>query len=735
MVLALQIGALAGCGNSIAPGAYRDGGVADGAIGADLPQVTGGGSGSGGVSHAGGAQGGTAGTATGSAGGFGTGGAGGATATGGAADASIGRDASGSPDAVGAGGSGTAGTGGSPGAGGALAIGPGLDGGIPSTAACPTPTGTAVTLTQTSGGFVVSNGLVTVTIANDGNLIQASKNGKDLMSAGQTMYVSESGGTSYHAITATSHAVVQQSSEIVELSFSDTSGAPLDMDWDLHYIVRRGVSGFYYFLGTQVGTATHPGPATLSELRSVQRFDEAVLSNGYSGERHGPLPRAAQLGTEVQNAAYLLAGPPNPLPTVSSLPGVTGQNYDEGPVFTKYDWSSYRSEDPLHGLYGNGFGAWMLSPSWEFYTGAALKQELMVQDGTLLLNMYHGGHAGSATTTPSPVHWRKIYGPNLVYINTGTTDAQIIADAKAQFAIEQGQWPYCWMKNADYPLSAERGTVTGKIVEAHGRSIDGVMVTLAQDGPLLSQGYDYMFWTQADANGRFSIPAVRQGTYSVHVYATQGTITDDPTNGEIAGTVTVVAGANDVGTLIWSPPYHANLVWSIGNSDRKSGEFRVFSTIAAGAANTAYETGRMYGPAGSADVGLWTVPPANTTYKVGTSTPQTDWYFAQSATGTWTVEFTLASVPAGGATLTIAIAGAARTPHLVTSINGHQVLTMAFGNDQSLYRSCLEGGAFQLVTANVPVADLVAGANVATFAVTATGGAGIFYDMVKLESD
>lgn len=617
------------------------------------------------------------------------------------------------------------------------------------TASCPTPTGAAVTLTKSANGFVVSNGLVTLTIGNNGQATQLSTGGKNLMAAGETFYVSESGGSTYYTINATTQTVVQQTADIVELSFVDTAGAPHDMDWDLHYVVRKGVSGFYYFLITQVGTTTHPNPATLSELRTVERFDESVLSNGYVGERYGLLPQEAQLqGTQIQNAAFVMTVAPTTLPTVSALPGVVGQNYDEGPVFTKYDWATYRTEDQMHGLYGNGYGVWMLSPSWEFYTGGPLKQELMVQDGTIILNMYHGGHAGSAITTPSPANWHKIYGPNLVYVNTGS-DSAVIANAQTQFVTEQSQWPYCWLNNSVYPLSAQRGTVTGTIAEAHGQSVAGAMVTLAQAGALIDQGYDYMFWTQADDSGNFTIPAVRPNTYSVHVYATQGTIVDDATHGEVAGTVTVAAGENNVGTLTWSPPYHANLLWSIGNSDQRSGEFRVFPDVAAGPSNTAYETGRMYAPTGDGteQTGIWTVPPANTTYTIGTSTPQTDWYFAQSVDGTWTVDFNLTAVPTTAATLTIALAGAAREANLAVAINGHQVLNMGLGNDQSLYRSCLEGGLFQMVTVSVPAADLVKGANAAAFTVANTWnaatmapaaagpGAGIYYDIVKLESD
>jgi rhamnogalacturonan endolyase len=583
---------------------------------------------------------------------------------------------------------------------------------------------------------VLSNGLLTVSIANNGQVTQVAQGTSNMMAAGNSMYVSESAGGGY-VIDASSTSVLQQTPELVELSFVDTSGAPHDMDWDLHYVMRRGVSGLYYFLITQVGTTTHPNPVTLSELRSVQTFDPTIFVNGYSGERHGLLPTPSQLqaAKTVEDATYLLTTPPDPLPAVSSLPDVVGQGYDEGPVYTEYDWASYRVEDLFHGLYGNGFGAWLLSPSWEFYTGGPVKQELMV-GSTVILNMYHGGHAGSAITTPSPANWHKIYGPNLVYFNTGN-DAEVIADAKSQAAIEQSQWPYCWINTTLYPANLERGTVTGTLAGAHGESVAYAMVALAQAGALLTQGYDYMFWTQADANGHFSIPAVRPDTYSVHVYATQGTIVDDPDHGEIARTVSVKPGTNDVGTLMWSPPFHANLLWSIGESDQKSGEFRVFSTVAPDVSNTAYETGRTFGPGPTDTSGIWTAPPANTSYTIGTSTPETDWYFAQSVDGTWTVNFNLPSIPTGDATLTIALAGAARDPHVNVFVNGFQVLSQGLGNDETLYRSCLEGGLFQMLTVTVPTADLLNGANTATFNMNTKGnaGAGVYYDIVKMESD
>jgi hypothetical protein len=65
------------------------------------------------------------------------------------------------------------------------------------------------------------------------------------------------------------------------------------------------------------------------------------------------------------------------------------------------------------------------------------------------------------------------------------------------------------------------------------------------------------------------------------------------------------------------------------------------------------------------------------------------------------------------------------------------VLSQGFGNDQSLYRSALEGGLFQMFTATRPAGDLMPGANTATFTMTTKGtaGAGVYYDIVKMESD
>lgn len=595
----------------------------------------------------------------------------------------------------------------------------------------------------------MSNGLLSMTIGSNGLLNALVKNGTPLMTSTQTMFVSSADSSGGRMISATTQTVVSQTSQRVELSFVDTGGA---MNWDLHYVMQSGLSGFYYFL---VADTNGKPPLTIGELRTVERFDPAIFSQGFNAERQGALPSAAvastfMTGNDIQDVTW-------ELPDAGVLPGIPGP---EGPVYTVYDWATYVSRDweVGHGIYGNGFGAWLLTGSPEYVSGGPMKQELMVDVSNTILNMYAGGHFGSNLSTPTPPNWQKLYGPSLLFVDTGS-DAQVLAGAAAQAAIERAAWPYCWLKNA--ANQADRSTVDGTLAVTANRSAAGAMVTLADPTELYTQGNGYIYWSQADARGHFVIKNVRPGTYAVHAYATQGDITSSvaaaaSTSGSPAdaGTgqadasatvavaqdnteivdsgVAIAAGATHLGTLVWSPVVHPNELWVIGTSDRTSGEFLVSGTTVAGAAL------REYGP--SATQGLWDIPPANLTYTIGSSTPAEDWYFAQSKVGVWNVDFALASAVTGNAYLTIAIAGVSQNPQLSVSINGHAIFTQTFGNDGTLYRSALTSGRYQLVTVTFPGSYLVVGAasttNVLAFDMTSAGsGSGIMYDLIKLETD
>ena len=385
----------------------------------------------------------------------------------------------------------------------------------------------------------------------------------------------------------------------------------------------------------------------------------------------------------------------------------------DGTVYTKYDASTYAYlEDRLHGVYGSGFGAWMISPSHEYVNGGPMKQELTVHiDATsgdaVLLNMLSASHFGTPSVT---IPDGKIYGPWLVYFNDGS-----IEDALKQAAREDARWPYRWLSHPQYPL--ERSTVTGTLHLADGRPAAGATIILAlPGGDVYSQGTDYIFFDRADLFGRFHIPHVRPGTYSLYAYATGGLLGDVTDQYEQDG-ITVDRPWVDLGRLTWSPPHYRHLLWQIGTANRRATEFKLGNVP------------RQYG--------LWNQVPANLTYTVGRSTPANDWYYAQTQVGTWTVNFELQETYSGTAHLTIALAGMSRTADVTVAINGATAGTYpAFTNDAAIYRSANQSGYYHLIPITFSASLLQTGANAITFQATnVSSGGGAMYDCLKLEVD
>ena len=120
----------------------------------------------------------------------------------------------------------------------------------------------------------------------------------------------------------------------------------------------------------------------------------------------------------------------------------------------------------------------------------------------------------------------------------------------------------------------------------------------------------YEFWTDGSANGRFTIPNVRPGTYTLHAFA-------DGVLGEFAATnITVAAGQPlDLGKLDWKPVRYGKQIWEIGYPDRTGGKFF---------------------KGDGANYWLWGWPlrygdlfPNDITYTIGKSDYHKDWFFEQ----------------------------------------------------------------------------------------------------------
>ncbi len=536
-------------------------------------------------------------------------------------------------------------------------------------------TASPVSLSVSGMTATIANGLFTIKFNSKGTGYSLVRNGQELIGSAAGFYSSVNGGT---AFAPTRLSVVTNTATMADIAYSSSWG-------DLHYVVRSGVSGLYsYFVATGLGN--------VGEFRTLYRMNGNLFHTGYNGVESAiafPTLSQIQAAKILQDSTYQLAN---------------------GTIYTKYDASNYTFEqDLLHGVYNSSQGVWMISPSHEYNNGGPMKQDLTVHvegnsGDAVVLNMLVSAHFGTpAITVPSG----KIYGPWLVYFNNGS-----IADAQAQANSERAAWPYNWLSNANYPLA--RTTVTGTLRLADGRPAAGATVTLAKPGgDLYTQGTDYIFTTQADANGAIRLANVRPGSYSLYAWANGGSI-GDVTDQYERDNVSVSGSSVNLGTLTWSPPTYANALWQIGTADRKADEFKLGNLP------------RQYN--------LFQQVPANLTYTIGQSTPANNWYYAQTAAGTWTVNFNLAHTYSGTAHLTVAVAGMTRTPSVQVGVNGTATATLPrYANDSAIYRSANQSGYYHLVLITFPASRLRAGSNTVTFRASAGGGAGVLYDTIKLE--
>ena len=239
----------------------------------------------------------------------------------------------------------------------------------------------------------------------------------------------------------------------------------------------------------------------------------------------------------------------------------------------------------------------------------------------------------------------------------------------------------------------------------------------------------YEFWVRADANGRFTIPKVRPGTYTLHAIA-------DSVLGDFNLTnVTIAAGQTlELGRLTWQPVRHGRQLWDIGIPNRYGSEF--FK------GNDYYHWGWYleYAKLFTNDVN----------YVVGRSDFHKDWFFEQvphnedpkntDGTGqgrdtTWSIAFNLPDAPHGQATLRLAICGVG-TRTLAVTVNDQSIGSVT----NLIYNATINrdgiGGYWSEHDLAFDAALMKAGKNVMKLTVPAGSlTAGIIYDYLRLELD
>ena len=550
-----------------------------------------------------------------------------------------------------------------------------------------------VTMSVSGMTTKMSDGTWSITINSNGRVSSLQRKGTEFL-ASNGIYFDYTTSEGNKGLSPSKVTVIKNTADYCEVLYSATSGNTI---FEQGFIMRKGVPGIYsYVIAT--GTATSANEP-VKEARVCSRLADGML-NGYVDWRmNGRIPSNSEMTTAeksentIQDATYKLA---------------------DGSIYTKYNWANYIERDTLHGLRDNSYyGLYNIPVSYEWMNGGCERQELTVHatsKSPITIQMLQGEHFGGQAMVLNEGE-KKLYGPFLICTTYSKNPVQ---SARNQWAKEVEAWPYQWFENDLYPR--ERGTVRGHLNVTTGQRNDSVRIILAQEKGKdpIEMMHGYQFWTLTDANGDFEIKNVRPDTYNLFAYAKAGEVTDMLEQDDI----TVSAGDNNLGTIDWTPKKYTQMLWMIGQNDRRSSEFKYSDAL------------RQYG--------LWEQVPANLTYTIGQSNEATDWYYAQTQKGgTWTVKFNLNERPAGRVYLTASLAGCSGTGSTITvKVNGTQRATWKPGvNDACIYRSAINSGRHYVYTTDFINTGLKVGENTVTFTYSGGGSKdGIMYDCIKLEA-
>lgn len=530
-------------------------------------------------------------------------------------------------------------------------------------------------------------------INSSGRVSSLTLGGTELLSS-NGVYFDYTTANGNQGLNPSKVTVIKNTPEYCEVLYSATSGNTI---FEQGFIMRKGVQMLYtYVIAT--GTATSANEP-IKEARVCTRTAETLL-NGYVDYRmNGKIPSNSEMveaekeANTIQDATYRLA---------------------DGSIYTKYNWANYIERDTLHGLNnGRYHGLYNIPVSYEWLNGGCERQELTVHatsKSPITIQMLQGEHFGGEAMVLAEGE-KKLYGPFAICATYATNP---VSYARTQASNAVKEWPFQWFENDLYPR--DRGTVRGHLNITTGQRNDSVRIILAQEKGKdpITMMHGYQFWTLTDENGDFELKNVRPDTYHLYAYAKAGDVTDMLEQDDI----TVSAGDNDLGTITWTPKKYTQLLWMIGHNDRRSSEFHYSDAL------------RQYG--------LWDSIPANLTYTIGQSNEQTDWYYAQTKNGTWTIKFNLDERPSSGRVyLTVSVAGCAGTGNTITAkVNGTQRGQWKPGyKDASVYRSAVNSGRHYLYTCDFINTGLKAGENTVALTLSGCGSKdGVMYDCVKLEA-
>ena len=576
-----------------------------------------------------------------------------------------------------------------------------------------------VKVSENERTYTLDNGVTRAVVdRRTGNLDALWFAGADLLKGGggYWSFVGESdrhsvGGAGARATSSVRARTPERAEVAVHLEPSGRPGE-LPASAEYRYALLAGDPGLY------VSAVYHhaPGraPFSLGEARYVVKLDGGLFDHlTVDAKRNGPMPS----GADWEQGA--------PLNLKEARRMTTGRF--KGKAEHKYGYSALLAETPAYGWCSTakGLGVWMINPSMEYIAGGPTKMELTGHlDGgrggrPVLLNMWLGSHYGGSTLkVERGEDWRKQIGPFVLYPNRGADPAALWRDALKRAESDRAHWPFAWAQ----PQPA-RGAVSGRLDVSDPRdsslSPANIRVGLAAPGVDWQKDAKYgQYWTRADADGRFLIPHVPPGRYTLHAFA------DGVLGGLAREGVTVAASAtNDLRIVRWTPEHKGRIVWQIGRADRTAEEFRHGAET--------WRWGRYL-----------EYPkdfPDDVKYVIGKSDPARDWNYCQPHRSdrrtVWTVQWNESAVTPGRWALRLAFCGARGGTRIAVSVNGRPAGDTGWLPESgAMHRDAARGYWFER-TVEFDAALLRPGTNTVSLALhSSVWHQGVLYDCVRLEA-
>ncbi|KPM45229.1 hypothetical protein AK830_g1397 [Neonectria ditissima] len=545
--------------------------------------------------------------------------------------------------------------------------------------------GTGPFLTEVGdGSWVVGNDIWNVTqgATYATKLFWQGVPGADLVGSAVGHYIGYDGEANLKFTNAT---IVARGTHYIDVAFQSTLG-------DLHWVVFDDLSGAYqYFVNRAL--------PDLSILRTLWRLSPDYFTHGRTHLKDEALPDFSLYADnpEVQDETWQLP---------------------DGSFITKYDWSNAVRDRDFYGVYGSEAGSWWIHPSSEYYNSDHYSQTLTVHresstgDAVQLNVVQDTSHFRLGQKTTQPIG--KIWGPWLWYLNNGS-----ISDVQQRRKQELKHFPYSWLDNKAYK---SRGGVQGTLRLSDGRVASNAAVYLGDTNTSTRpsiQGSNYYYTTYTNNKGRFSFDDVRTGSYGLYAWSHGGDLADVYTNFTKSGVTITKDKTLNLGQLSWKVRDASKRIWQVGEFDKTARGFK--------------NGGIPY------KHGVTEQSPANLTFVVGKS-QDSDWYYASSAVGTWTIEFQLSAKEIAAnntALLSVSFAGYSQSAALDIKVNGQVYDSLSkdvLASDPALYRSGKISGEWRFLQYEVDSSVLKEGLNTVEFAVTRyTKWRGFLWDSVIFE--